>query len=190
AQSPRVPGRGSSLPLAASPAQDNRIDLRGVPVVAFCRDEGPSRRRDVRAVPRLLRRAVGHRARWARGGAARGLMRSLLALLAAPDVTHVACAFDHVIESFRNGLFDGYKTSDGVPRDLLAQFTLAERLTHALGIVVWSMVEFEADDALATAAARFADAPDVEQVVICTPDKVLAQCVRGSRVVMFDRRRR
>jgi 5'-3' exonuclease len=123
-------------------------------------------------------------------GAARGLMRSLLALLAAPEVTHVACAFDHVIESFRNGLFDGYKTSQGVPRDLLAQFTLAERLTHALGIVVWSMVEFEADDALATAAARFADAPGVEQVLICTPDKDLAQCVRGTRVVMFDRRRR
>jgi 5'-3' exonuclease len=123
-------------------------------------------------------------------GAARGLMRSLLALLAAPEVTHVACAFDHVIESFRNGLFAGYKTSEGVPRDLLAQFALAERLTHALGIVVWSMVEFEADDALATAAARFADAPGVEQVLICTPDKDLAQCVRGTRVVMFDRRRR
>ena len=123
-------------------------------------------------------------------GAARGLMRSLLALLASPEVTHVACAFDHVIESFRNSLFEGYKTSDGVPRDLLAQFPLAERLTHALGIVVWSMVEFEADDALATAAARFADAPEVEQVLICTPDKDLAQCVRGTRVVMFDRRRR
>ena len=123
-------------------------------------------------------------------GAARGLLRSLLALLAAPEVTHVACAFDHVIESFRNTLWDGYKTSAGVPRDLLAQFTLAERVTHALGIVVWPMVEFEADDALATAAARFSDAPGVEQVVICTPDKDLAQCVRGTRVVMFDRRRR
>jgi 5'-3' exonuclease len=123
-------------------------------------------------------------------GAARGLMRSLLSLLVSPDVTHVACAFDHVIESFRNGLFAGYKTSQGVPHDLLAQFTLAERVTHALGIVVWSMVEFEADDALATAAARFAHMPDVEQVVICTPDKDLAQCVRGTRVVMLDRRRR
>jgi 5'-3' exonuclease len=123
-------------------------------------------------------------------GAARGLMRSLLALLASPEVTHVACAFDHVIESFRNTIFDGYKTSDGVPRELLAQFTLAERATHALGIVVWPMVEFEADDALATAAARFAEAPGVDQVVICTPDKDLAQCVRGTRVVMFDRRRR
>jgi 5'-3' exonuclease len=123
-------------------------------------------------------------------GAVRGLMRSLLSLLVSPDVTHVACAFDHVIESFRNTLFDGYKTSDGVPRDLLAQFELAERATHALGMVVWSMVEFEADDALATAAARFAEVPEVEQVVICTPDKDLAQCVRGTRVVMFDRRRR
>ena len=105
-------------------------------------------------------------------------------------MTHVACAFDHVIESFRNDLYDGYKTSDGVPRELLAQFPLAERATHALGIVVWPMVEFEADDALATAAARFGDAPEVEQVVICTPDKDLAQCVRGTRVVMLDRRRR
>jgi 5'-3' exonuclease len=123
-------------------------------------------------------------------GAARGLMRSLLALLAAPDVTHVACAFDHVIESFRNTLFDGYKTSDGVPRDLLAQFTLAERATHALGMVVWSMVEFEADDALATGAARWDADETVEQVVICSPDKDLAQCVHGSRVVCLDRRRR
>jgi len=122
-------------------------------------------------------------------GATRGLMRSLLALLASPDVTHVACAFDHVIESFRNGLFDGYKTGDGVPPELMSQFDLAERMTHALGIVVWSMVEFEADDALATAAARWADADGVEQVVICSPDKDLAQCVRGSRVVCFDRRR-
>ncbi|HUG54309.1 MAG TPA: 5'-3' exonuclease H3TH domain-containing protein, partial [Vicinamibacteria bacterium] len=123
-------------------------------------------------------------------GATRGLMRSLLALLAAPDVTHVACAFDHVIESFRNDLFDGYKTSAGVPYELLSQFELAERATHALGIVVWPMVEFEADDALATAAARWAEAPEVEQVVICTPDKDLAQCVRGTRVVLFDRMRR
>jgi 5'-3' exonuclease len=123
-------------------------------------------------------------------GATRGLLRSLVGLLAAPDVTHVACAFDHVIESFRNRLYHGYKTSDGVPRELLAQFELAERATRALGVVVWPMVEFEADDALATAAARFAEAPGVEQVVICTPDKDLAQCVRGTRVVMLDRRRR
>jgi 5'-3' exonuclease len=122
-------------------------------------------------------------------GATRGLLRSLLALLATPGVTHVACAFDHVIESFRNEIYDGYKTSDGVPAELLAQFPLAERAVGALGVVVWPMVEFEADDALATAAARWADDPEVEQVVICTPDKDLAQCVRGSRVVMLDRRR-
>ena len=123
-------------------------------------------------------------------GATRGLMRSLLALLATPGVSHVACAFDHVIESFRNDIFDGYKTSDGVPAELLAQFALAERAVHALGLVVWPMVEFEADDALATAAARWAEAPAVEQVVICSPDKDLAQCVRGTRVVLLDRRRR
>jgi 5'-3' exonuclease len=122
-------------------------------------------------------------------GATRGLMRSLLALLASPDVTHVACAFDTVIESFRNELFAGYKTSDGIPPELLSQFPLAERMVEALGVVAWRMVEFEADDALATAAARWADAEGVEQVVICSPDKDLTQCVRGSRVVCFDRMR-
>jgi 5'-3' exonuclease len=122
-------------------------------------------------------------------GATRGLMRSLLALLASPGVTHVACAFDTVIESFRNELYGGYKTSDGVPPELLAQFPLAERMVEALGMVAWRMVEFEADDALATAAARWAGHEGVEQVVICSPDKDLAQCVRGTRVVCFDRRR-
>jgi 5'-3' exonuclease len=123
-------------------------------------------------------------------GATRGILRSLLALLREPDVTHVACAFDHVIESFRNDLFAGYKTSEGVPADLMAQFPLAERAAAALGLVVWPMVEVEADDALATGAARWADAPGVEQIVICTPDKDMAQSVRGSRVVCFDRMRR
>jgi 5'-3' exonuclease len=123
-------------------------------------------------------------------GATRGLLRSLLALLREDGVTHVACAFDHVIESFRNRLFAGYKTGEGVPEELMAQFPLAERATQALGLVTWSMVEFEADDALATAAARFADAPGVEEVLLCTPDKDLAQCVRGERVVCFDRLRR
>lgn len=123
-------------------------------------------------------------------GATRGLLRSLLALLHDDAVTHVAVAFDHVIESFRNGLFPGYKTGAGVPPDLLAQFDLAERATHALGLVTWPMVEFETDDALATAAARWADVSGVEQVVICSPDKDLAQCVRGARVVTFDRLRR
>lgn len=123
-------------------------------------------------------------------GAVRGLVRSLSALLREDGVTHVAVAFDHVIESFRNELFPGYKTSAGVPEELLAQFAPAEDAVRALGVVVWSMVEFEADDALATAAARFADAPGVERVLLCTPDKDLAQCVRGRRVVGLDRMRR
>ena len=123
-------------------------------------------------------------------GATLGLMRSLMSLLREDGVTHVACAFDHVIESFRNELYTGYKTSEGVPEELLAQFPLAERATRALGVVVWPMVEFEADDALATAAVRADADPDVQQVVICSPDKDLAQCVRGSRVVCLDRRRR
>jgi 5'-3' exonuclease len=123
-------------------------------------------------------------------GATRGILRSLFALLSEPGVTHVACAFDHVIESFRNDLFDGYKTSQGVPDDLMAQFSLAERATHALGIVVWPMVEFEADDAIAAAADRWSTAPGIEQIVLCTPDKDMAQCVRGSQVVCLDRLRR
>jgi 5'-3' exonuclease len=122
-------------------------------------------------------------------GAARGLLRSLLALLREPEVTHVAIAFDHVIESFRNGLYEGYKTGEGIDPTLWQQFPLAEQLSAALGLVVWPMVEFEADDALATAAARWADAEGVEQVLLCSPDKDLGQCVRGQRVVLFDRRR-
>jgi 5'-3' exonuclease len=123
-------------------------------------------------------------------GAVRGLVRSLLSLLREDGVTHVAVAFDHVIESFRNQLFPGYKTSAGVPGDLLAQFDLAEDAVRALGVTVWSMVEFEADDAMATAAARLEASPGVERVLLCTPDKDLAQCVRGRRVVGFDRMRR
>ena len=121
--------------------------------------------------------------------ALRGLVSTLVALVREPGVTHVACAFDHVIESFRNQLFAGYKTGDGIEPDLLAQFHPAERAAAALGIVVWPMLEFEADDALATAAARFRDAPGVEQVVICSPDKDFAQCVIGTRVICRDRRR-
>ena len=123
-------------------------------------------------------------------GATRGILWSLVSLLRDDRVTHVACAFDHVIESFRNDLFPGYKTSEGVPDELLAQFPLAERATHALGLVTWPMVELEADDALATAAARWGDVPDVEQVLICTPDKDMTQCVRDGRIVCFDRMRR
>jgi 5'-3' exonuclease len=123
-------------------------------------------------------------------GATRGILRSLFALLREPGVTHMACAFDHVIESFRNDLYPGYKTSEGVPEDLLAQFSLAERATDALGVVVWPMVEFEADDAIAAAADRWRDAPELEQIILCTPDKDMAQCVRGTRIVCLDRLRR
>jgi len=122
-------------------------------------------------------------------GATLGLLRSLLMLLTSPGVTHMAVAFDHVIESFRNDLFDGYKTGEGVDPNLLAQFPLAEEAVSALGVVVWPMVEFEADDALATAAARFKKNKTVEQVLICSPDKDLAQLVSGNRVVCWDRRR-
>ena len=122
-------------------------------------------------------------------GATIGLLRSLWLLLSTPGVTHVACAFDHVIESFRNELYAGYKTSAGVDPKLLAQFELAEQAVRALGVVVWPMVEFEADDAIAAAAARFRDAPGVDQVVLCSPDKDLAQAVLGDRVVAWDRRR-
>jgi 5'-3' exonuclease len=104
--------------------------------------------------------------------------------------THVGVATDHVIESFRNRLWRGYKTSAGVERDLMAQFPVLEDALTALGVVVWPMVEFEADDALAAAAARAAQDPAVEQVIICTPDKDLAQCVRGTRVVQLNRRTR
>lgn len=122
-------------------------------------------------------------------GAVRGLIQTLLAMLRQDDVTHIACAFDSVITSFRNELFDGYKTGEDTPEDLKLQFELAERAVSALGIVVWPMDEFEADDAIATAALRWMDDPEVEQVVICSPDKDLAQVVSGNRVVSLDRRR-
>lgn len=122
-------------------------------------------------------------------GATLGVLRSLLSLVTMSGATHIACAFDHVIESFRNDLFPGYKTSEGVDPNLLSQFPLAEEAVQALGMVVWPMVEFEADDALASAAIRFQDDPAVDQVVICSPDKDLAQLVAGRRVVCWDRRR-
>jgi 5'-3' exonuclease len=122
-------------------------------------------------------------------GAVRGIVQTLMALMRQDGVTHVACAFDHVIESFRNELFEGYKTGEGVPEDLLSQFELAEQAVAALGLVVWSMTEFEADDAIATAAHRWASAPGVEQVVICSPDKDMAQVVRNGSIVCLDRRR-
>jgi 5'-3' exonuclease len=122
-------------------------------------------------------------------GAVTGLLYTLLALLRDEGATHVGCATDHVIRSFRNDLYPGYKTEAGVPRDLLDQFELAERSMGALGLVVWPEVQFEADDALATAAARWADRPEVSRIWICSPDKDLAQCVRDDRVVLRDRRR-
>ena len=132
---------------------------------------------------RAPQRSNAHAAREV--GAIRGLIGSTLALLRDAQVTHIGAATDHVIESFRNQLFAGYKTGEGVPAELLAQFPLAEEALRALGIVVWPMIDFEADDALAAAAARFADA--VEQVVILSPDKDLCQCVRGQHVVTHDR---
>ncbi len=122
-------------------------------------------------------------------GATVGLLRSLVALLNSTGTTYIACAFDHVIRSFRNKLYSGYKTEQGIDQELLAQFPLVEKAVSALGIVVWPMVEFEADDALATAASRFKDVKGVKQVVICSPDKDLAQSVRGKKVVCWDRRR-
>jgi 5'-3' exonuclease len=122
-------------------------------------------------------------------GATLGLLRSLLMLLTSPGVTHVGVAFDHVIESFRNDLYTGYKTGEGVDSNLLAQFPLAEEAASALGVVVWPMVEFEADDALGAAAKRFSKTKSVEQILICSPDKDLAQLVSGNKIVCWDRRR-
>jgi 5'-3' exonuclease len=122
-------------------------------------------------------------------GAVAGLVETLLFLLRREGATHVGCAHDRVIRSFRNDLWPGYKSEAGVPADLLAQFPVAEEAMDALGLVLWPMIELEADDALATAAARFAGAPGVERVWICTVDKDLAQCVRDGRVVLRDRRR-
>jgi len=119
--------------------------------------------------------------------AVRGVVHSMLGMITA-GARYVGVATDHVIESFRNGLWRGYKTSAGVPPDLLEQFPLLEDALRALGVVVWPMVEFEADDALASAAAIAASDPRVTRVVICTPDKDLAQSVRGSRVVQLNRR--
>jgi 5'-3' exonuclease len=121
--------------------------------------------------------------------AVRGVVASVLGMTSG-GATHVAVATDHVIESFRNELWPGYKTSAGIEPDLLAQFSLLEDALSAAGFVVWPMVEFEADDALAAAAVAAARDARVEQVIICTPDKDLAQCVRGTRIVQLDRRTR
>src|SRR5258706_1968873 len=120
-------------------------------------------------------------------GASRGVLGSVLQLLES-GATHVGVATDHIIESFRNDLWPGYKTSAGMPPELLAQFPLIEEMLMAAGILTWPMVELEADDALAAGARVAADDPRVEQVLICTPDKDLGQCV-GGKVVQWDRRR-
>jgi 5'-3' exonuclease len=122
-------------------------------------------------------------------GAVRGVLTSLLGMMRAGE-TSIGVATDHVVESFRNAMWSGYKTSAGVPADLLAQFPLLEEALMALGVAVWPMVEFEADDALASAAALASADARVDRVVVCTPDKDLAQVVRGTRVVQMDRRAR
>ncbi len=122
-------------------------------------------------------------------GAVRGVLASILSMTRA-GATHLGVATDHVIESFRNDLYPGYKTGAGVPDDLLSQFPLLEEALTAMGIVVWPMVEFEADDALAAAAHLAAQDERVSQVLICTPDKDLSQCVVGDRIVQLDRRKK
>jgi len=122
-------------------------------------------------------------------GAVRGVIRSVLGMIQS-GATYIGVATDHVIESFRNGLWPGYKTGEGVEPELLSQFQLLEDALSALGVAIWPMVEFEADDALASAAAAAARDSRVERVIICTPDKDLAQCVSGTRVMQFDRRKR
>jgi 5'-3' exonuclease len=123
-----------------------------------------------------------------RDKATRGLVASLRQLVKDEQVTHIAIAFDNPIRSFRNDLFDGYKTEEGVPPELLGQFDPAEDAVRRIGMTVWRMDRWEADDALATAAARWA--AEVEQVRICTPDKDLGQCISGTKVVQVDRMRR
>jgi 5'-3' exonuclease len=118
-----------------------------------------------------------------------GVVDQMLYLLREEGATHVGCATDHVIESFRNDMFPGYKSSFGMPRDLLDQFPIVEDALRALGLVVWPMVEYEADDAIGAAAVRFAADPRVDQILVCTPDKDMAQLVIDSRVVLWDRRR-
>jgi len=122
-------------------------------------------------------------------GAVRGVLTSMLGLMNG-GATHVAVATDHVIESFRNGLWAGYKTGEGIEADLLAQFPLLEEALTLMGVTVWPMVEFEADDALASGAHALESDARVGRVIICTPDKYLAQCVRGTRIVQLDRRTR
>jgi 5'-3' exonuclease len=121
-------------------------------------------------------------------GAVRGVLTSVLSMIER-GATHIGVATDHVVESFRNDLYPAYKTSEGVPQELLSQFPVLEEALEAMGVVVWPMVYYEADDALASAASKAAQDDRVEQVLICTPDKDLSQCVVGTRIVQLDRRR-
>ncbi|MBX9952067.1 MAG: hypothetical protein K2Y39_23035 [Candidatus Obscuribacterales bacterium] len=121
-------------------------------------------------------------------GAVRGVLSSILSLL-EKGVTHIGVATDHVIESFRNDLYPHYKTGEGIPEDLWSQFNLLEEALGAMGVMVWAMVEFEADDALAAAAVKAASNENVDTVVICTPDKDLSQCVVADKIVQLDRRK-
>ena len=123
-------------------------------------------------------------------GATKGILLSFASWLRSGEVTHIATAFDTIIESFRNELFSGYKTGEGIEPDLYSQFLLAEKATLALGIPVWSMTDFEADDALATGAEVYSRNSKVEQVIICSPDKDLAQCAKGQKIVCLDRMRK
>ncbi len=120
-------------------------------------------------------------------GAVRGVLNSVLSMIER-GATHIGVATDHVVESFRNDLYPGYKTSEGVAPELLSQFPILEEALEAMGVVVWPMVQYEADDALASAAGKAAQDDRVRQVLICTPDKDLSQCVVGTRVVQLDRR--
>jgi len=121
-------------------------------------------------------------------GAVRGVLNSVLSMIER-GATHIGVATDHVVESFRNDLYPGYKTSAGVPLELLSQFPVLEEALEAMGVVVWPMVYYEADDALASAASKAAQDNRVRQVIICTPDKDLSQCIVGTRIVQLDRRR-
>src|SRR5438034_2655839 len=120
-------------------------------------------------------------------GAVRGVVNSIRGMIDR-GVTHIGVATDHVIESFRNDLYSGYKTGEGIPPDLYSQFPILEQTLEAMGVVVWAMIEFEADDALASAALKAAHDERVERVLICTPDKDLSQCISGTRIVQLDRR--
>jgi 5'-3' exonuclease len=121
-------------------------------------------------------------------GAVRGVLFSVLSMIEA-GATHIGVATDHVVESFRNDLYPAYKTAEGVPPELLSQFPILEESLQAMGVLVWPMIEFEADDALASAAAKAAKDERAEQIFICTPDKDLSQCVVGTRVIQLDRRK-